>query len=261
MGKKVLIAAIAVVVALVVINFTRLGSHIKLWKHQLGVAIQAQIPPEQEIARLKMELDNLGKEDEKHFHKVATQVVEVQNMEKEVAALIKQKNDRAASIMAMREAMKGDAKFITYADQKFAREKFMESYRTAGASFLTFEEYVSSKEDILATRQKSLEANKKKLLELKTEREKMRADLERLQLAIEQERQAQAEAANAPDDAHYLRIRSQMEEVSNKIRVEQQKRMLKGEVDTPVRAAEQKKEQDAALERSLDNRFSDKNKQ
>src|SRR6476660_9019988 len=122
MGKKVLIAAVAVVVALVVLNFTRLGSHVCLWKKQIGARIQAQIPPEQEIKRLQMELDNLAKDDERHFHKVATQIVEVQNMEKQVASMKKEIDDREARIFSMKTSLKGDDKFVTYKGEKYTRE-------------------------------------------------------------------------------------------------------------------------------------------
>jgi len=258
MGKKVLIAAVAVVIALVVINSTRLGSHLRLWRQQAGVYLQKQVPPEQEIARLKMELENLARQDEQHFHKVATQIVEVENMKKEVAALVKQRDAREASILRMKAASKGEDKFITYADKKFSREEFTKDLRASARAFQTFEELVKSKEEQLALKEKSLETNREKLMELKLVREQYRTELSRLEAAIEQERQTQAAQDNTIDDAKYQSLRKEMNSVRDRIEVLKQKRILKGEVDTPVRAAEQKKEQDAAIDRYLDSRFSDK---
>jgi len=258
MGKKVLIAAIAVVVALVVINSTRLGSHIRLWRQQACGYIQKQIPPEQEIARLKMEVENLAKEDESHFHKVATQIVEVENMKKEVVNLQKQRDEQEARILRMRAASKGEDRFIVYADQKFSRDEFTQRLRDEARSFQTIESTVKAKEDQLASKEESLKANREKLMELKLKREQHKAELERLQVALEQERQAQAAQENTIDDAKYQNIRKEMNALRDRIEVTKQKRILKGEVDSPIRAAEQKKEQNAAIDRYLDSRFGEK---
>jgi len=258
MGKKVLIAAIAVVVALVVINSTRLGSHIRLWRQQACVYMQKQIPPEQEIARLKMELENLAKEDESHFHKVATQIVEVENMKKEVVNLQKERDAREASILRMKAASKGEDKFIVFADKRFSREEFTKDLRTAARAFQTFEELVKSKEEQLSLKEESLKVNREKLMELKLVREQYKTELERLQSAIEQERQTQAAQDNTIDNTKYQSLRKEMNSVRDRIEVLKQKRILKGEVDSPARAAEQKKEQDAAIDRYLDSRFGEK---
>jgi len=255
MCKKIVIAAVAAVALLVVWNFTRLGSHAQLFWKQTVAHVQAQIPPEQEIARLRMELDNLAKEDDRHYHKVATQIVEVKEFEKEVTALVKQRDEREARIKAMYVASKSEGKFISYADQKFPRDKFLSELQDAADSFRTFEETVKNKEEQLALRQQRLESDRKRLNELKNEREKMKTELEKLQLALEQEKQAQAAAVNTLDDSGYLKLRGQMDEVRNRLEVEKQKRLLKGELDTSVRAAEQKKEREADLNAYIEKRF------
>ena len=94
MSKKIVIAAVAVVVALVVIKTTWIGSHARLWKKQVSEYAASKIAPEQEIQRLKMELEQPGQEDERHFHKVATQIVEVQKIETQVAAMKKDLDER-----------------------------------------------------------------------------------------------------------------------------------------------------------------------
>jgi len=261
MGKKCLIAAVAVVVALVVLNFTRLGSHVCLWKKQAISSLQARIPPEQEIKRLQMELDNLAKEDERHFHKVATQIVEVQNMEKQVASMKKEIDDREARILTMKASLKGDDKFVTYKGEKVTREALNSELRTAAQRFQVDEELFKSKEEQLSIRKKNLEMNRKKLSELKLHRQQMKTELEKLETILAQERQTQAAQDNTLDDASYQKIRKEMDSVRDRIQVLKEKRILKGDVDSPIKAAEQKKEQDAAIDRYLDSRFGEGNKQ
>jgi len=100
--------------------------------------------------------------------------------------------------------------------------------------------------------------NRKKLAELKLVRQQMKTELERLETALAQERQNQAMEQNTLDDASYQKLRKDVDSVRDKMEVLKQKRVLKGEVDGPVRADEQRKEQEAAIDRFLNERFSDK---
>src|SRR4051794_20008079 len=84
MCKKVLIAALAVVVGLAVVKGTWIGSHLRLRFKEARDSVKASIPPEQEISRLRMELANLAREDDKHFDKVARMWASVEKMDREV---------------------------------------------------------------------------------------------------------------------------------------------------------------------------------
>src|SRR5947208_5999693 len=103
MLKKVVIAVVAVGLSLLAVNFVapKAVSYLCLMVDQAEQSAQDAIPPEQEISRLKMELDNLSKEDERHFHKVATQIVEVQNLDKQVNAM-KERLDKDAKVIENR---------------------------------------------------------------------------------------------------------------------------------------------------------------
>jgi len=262
--KKLLVAAVAVVVSLVAVNFfcPNAASHLRLWVKQKREAAQDSVPPEKEIARLKMELDNLSREDERHFHKVAVQIVEVQNLEKQVSAMKKRLGEDETRIFAMKTSYdasrKAEEKFVTFKGEKFASESFGDELRATAARFQVDEQLVKSKEEQLSIRKKNLELNKKKLSELKLVRQQMKTELERLEAALAAERQQQAEQQNTLDDASYKKLRNDLDRVRDKVEVLKQKQILKGEIDGPSRKAEQKKEQDAAIDRFLNERFSDK---
>jgi len=264
MCKKVLIAVVAVVVALITVNFVapKTFSYLQLAWQQARESAQESIPPEQEIARLKMELENLSKEDERHFHKVATQIVEVQNLENQVVAMRKRLDDdftRISNMKASFEASKkNEDKFVTHAGTKFDRTIFQDDLRITASRFQVDEQLVKSKEEQLSLRKKNLEMNRKKLAELKLVRQQMKTELERLETALVAERQNQAMEQNTLDDANYQKLRKDVDSVRDKMEILKQKRVLKSEIDGPVRAAEQRKEQDAAIDKFLNERFSEK---
>jgi hypothetical protein len=261
MLKKVVIAVVAVGLSLLAVNFVapKAISYLCLMVHEAQQSAQDAIPPEQEISRLKMELENLSKEDERHFHKVATQIVEVQNLEKQVNGM-KEKLDKEEAVIKARRsvALENKDKFITYEGSKYDRSRFQDELRVAAARFQVDEQLYKSKDEQLSLRKKNLEMNRKKLAELKLVRQQMKTELERLETALAQERQNQAMEANTLDDASYQKLRKDVDSVRDKMEVLKQKRVLKGEVDGPVRADEQRKEQEAAIDRFLNERFSDK---
>jgi len=255
MGKKVLIAAIAVVVALVVVNFTRLGSHIRLWKHQLGVAIQAQIPPEQEIARLEMELKELEKTDAQHYHKVAVQRVETKDFEKQVDAFRTKVGTAEKRIVAMEASLKAEGALVTYEGGQFSRDVLTSEARSAARSFQTDEARLKAMEQTLLAKKQSLQMNEDKLNKLKLTRDQMASELAQLRAALESERQAAAAEKDTLDDASYTQTRGALDEIRKKINVMKEERAIRGEQNNPVRAHEERKKQEEEIDAYRKARF------
>jgi len=253
MCRKALIAGIAVVVSLLAVNyvFPRTFSYLRLVVRDAREAADDSVPPEKEIARLKMELDQLAKEDERHFHKVAVQVVEVQKLEKQVADM-KVKLDRdVVLIRARKTSLAGEGRFVTYEGQQFDRSRFSDELRLMASRFQVEEEEYKSKEEQLALRKRNLELNRKKLSELRLARQKLKTRLEVLETTLVAERQQQALEANTIDDASYLKLSKDVEKAEEKAEVRRQTGVLKGEVNGPVRAAEERKEKEDAIDKFL----------
>jgi len=261
MGKKVLIAAVAVVVALVVINFTRLGSHVRLWKQQTWTHIQAQIPPEQEIARLEMELKDLEKSDAQHYHKVAVQRVEVKDFEKQVEAFRDKVSVAEKRILAMEASLSGKDEFVTYESKRFARELLTDEVRTAARGFRTEEARLKALEQSLTARKQSLQINEEKLSKLKLTREQMASELAQLRAALDTERQAAAAEKETLDDANYSRTRDSLDGIRKRINVMKEERNLRGELNSPVRIHEERKKQQDEDDAYRKARFGGQNKQ
>jgi len=251
--RKALVAGVAVVVALLAVNFVfpRTFSFIRLWVHDAREAADESVPPEQEIARLKLELNQLGKEDDRHFHKVAVQVVEVQKLEKQVAAMKERLDTDATTIRARKASLASKGDFVSYGGKEYDRVKFTEELRQMAARFQVEDEEYKSKEEQLGLRKRTLEANRKKLAELQLVRQQMKTELERLEAALAEERQSQAREQNTLDDSNYQKLRGDVNNVRDRLEVLKQKRVLKGEVNGPVRANEERKAKEDAIDKFL----------
>jgi len=260
MSKKVLIAAAAVVVALVVIKGTYLGSHLRVWKKNFREAVAERVAPEHEFARLRMELDNLGKADDKHYDQVAREIVAVNKAEKQVARLKTDLDERAGRLKAMKASLDGQDQQVTFNGSRYSREDMQTQLRLSAQSFQVDEQTLRSKEQQLAAMKQSLEINKKKLAELKFKRQEMATELQKLETALAEERQAQAQQRNTLDDANYLRIRKDLDTLKDRIDVLKTKRELKGEANGgPVRATEERRDNEARIDAYINERFGNKN--
>jgi len=249
MCKKVLIAAVAVVIGLVVVKGTWLGSHLRHTAKKVGQWVETTVPPEQEIARLRMEVQNLKKDDEKHIDKVARLAVEVEKMERDLANL---KANLARSDSQLRKVHNelGDANFVVFAGQRYTRDEL----RAEGLALKAAEETAKSKEESIHAKRRILALEKKKLNELQNVRSQMAADLERLEAQLAEERHAQAANESCIDDSSYLEIRKNMENVRERIEILKKKRELRGEIRLPE-VSDRQKQQNAEADRFLEARF------
>jgi septal ring factor EnvC (AmiA/AmiB activator) len=259
MFKKVLIASLAVVFGLAVVKGTWLGSHLCLKFNKARDWVQSQIPPEQEIARLRMELDNLSREDEKHFDTVARQIGEVKKLERQVDSSRKDLGKREASIRQMRDALVSATEQVSFNGHSYDRSDLLEQVRLDARTFQADEDTLKSKEEKLKAMRKNLQINLKKLNDLKVVRQQMATELSKLETTLAEERQAQAQANSTLDDASYQRIRKDMDSVRDKIEFIKTKRELKGEASNgPVSINERQRTEDAKLDKYLETRFGGK---
>jgi len=259
MFKKVLIATLAVVFGLAVVKGTWLGSHLRLNCTKVKAWVKDRIPPEEEIARLRMEIDNLAKNDEEYYDKVAKQKVEVAKLERSVENLKRDLGRRETGIREMRDALTSAGEFVTFNGNRYDRISLVEQVRLDARGFQADENTLKSNEEKLRAMKRNLSINLKKLTDLKVVRQQMSTEIQNLETALAEERQAQAQQESTLDDASYQRIRKDMDSIRDKIELLKTKRELKGEASNgPVRAAENQRAEDSKIDKYLDSRFGGK---
>ena len=249
MCKKVLIAAAAVIVGLIVVKGTWVGSHLRNNACKLGNYIKTSVPPEDEISRLRMEVQNLQKDDDRHVDKVARMAVDLEKMERDVA---KVKVGLAREEGRIREARKemGESAFVVFGGSRYTRDDL----RLDAQAFKTAEDNLKSREEAVAAKRRHLTLEKKKLAELQTTRNEMLNDLQRLETELALERQAQATSESSIDDAGYRKIRKDMEGVRDRVNILKESRKLRGELRVP-QADARKTQQTTETDQFIEARF------
>jgi len=253
MCKKVLIAALAVVVGLSVVKGTWLGSHMRLKFSNARHWVQERVPPEQEIARLRMELVNLSREDDKFYDRVARMAVDVDKQEAALGKVRTNLSREEALIRKLKSELTEGVEFVNLDGARYTRTDL----RISAVAFKNAEENLKSQEAALAARKRHLALEKKKLADLRNKRDEMGTDLQRLETALAEERQAQAASESTIDDSGYRQIRKDMDSIRDKINVLKKKRELRGEFNIPT-IDPKVAEQDTQADKYLETRFSDK---
>jgi septal ring factor EnvC (AmiA/AmiB activator) len=251
MSKKVLIAAAAIVVALIVVKGTWLGSHLRMNACKVGNFLKTSVPLEDEISRLKMEVQNLQKDDDKHVDKVARMAVDLAKMEREVAKLKANLVREEGRIRDVRKEM-GDSTFVVFGGSRYTRDDL----RLDAQSFKTAEDNLKSKQETIDAKSRHLKLEKKKLTELQTTRTQMLNEIQRLETALAEERQAKAASESTIDDAGYHKIRKDMEGVRYRIDVLKESRKLSGELRVP-QVDDRKTQQTKETDQFIETRFGD----
>jgi len=254
MCKKVLIAVAAVAVGLAAVKGTWVFSHLRHNANEARRWVVDSVPPEQEIARLRMEVQNLQKDDDRHVDRVARLAVDVEKMEREVGAAKTNLTRQEARLRDLRREM-GESAFVAHHGQRYTRDDL----RADALSFKTAEDAVKSREEMLQAKRKHLSLERKKLMELQTTRNQMSADLQRLETALVEERQAQASSESTIDDAGYRRLNDEMKGVRDRIELLKKKRELRGEM-RPAEGNDRQRQQNAEADSFLEARFGDAGK-
>jgi len=253
MFKKVLIATLAVVFGLAVVKGTWLGSHLRLKYNRARAWVQDRVPPEQEIARLRMELENLAKDDEKFFDKVARMAVDVERREVELARMRTNLGKQESRIRKIKSELGENVEHVVFEGSHYTRADL----RNSAIAFKNAEDSLKSKEANLEARKRHLALERKKLGELSNKRGEMATELQKLETALAEERQAQAASESTIDDSGYRKIRKDMDSVRDKINLLKKKRELKGEFLPPADTSKVT-EQDAKADKYLETRFGSK---
>jgi len=256
MCKKVLVAAVAVVVAVLVINFTGAGRYVRLWLKQGREYAKAQIPPEQKLAALEEDLKQLEAQDKRHLNLVARHRVEVKETEEQVERFRRDRvNSAEKRIRALQASLAGEKEFVTYENKTFARAVLTDELRASARQFRTDEERLKAMEEGLAAKKKGLQVNEEKWRDLQLTRDRMKTRLEQLKLALAQARQAEANEKNTLDDAGYRRFSAEFDAVEREIKIKTEEFNLRTEGSSPVRAHEEKKRQQEEDDAYLKSRF------
>jgi chromosome segregation ATPase len=182
MFKKLLIAAVAVVAGLAVLNH----SLVKVWYKEACSSAKRLVPPEVRLKQLNTEIDNIDKDIKKNISRLARMEVDVKMFEEQLDG----KRDRQAHLRSdigeMQKSLEGaKTEKVAFHGHRVNSSRLTSRLEMAVTEFTSLKEQVKVQEQLLADKKRTLEVAHNRITEMKNEKEKLRLLATRLATHLE----------------------------------------------------------------------------
>ncbi len=195
MCKKLLIAAVALVVGLSVVKHTQLGSLFHVWWKDARTSLEKQVPPEVRIRQLSHEIDKIDGDIKKNLSKLAAQEVECQMLEEKVHALRASQKQLKEDISAMEKLLDGArTERVSFNGTTYRTPELKRKLDSAVQAFTGRKTELKAREQLLAEKKQALEKAHQYISAMRDEKEQLRITVARLETRVETLRQKQMEA-------------------------------------------------------------------
>jgi len=160
MCKKLVLAAVAILVGTAVVRHTSVGSLAHVWWHDAKKAVERQVPPEVQIKQLEVEVGKIDRDIKQNLSRLAGQEVDTQKLEENVASLKEEQKKLHASIEAMIATLKGHEGNgrLTFNGREYSKSYLTSKLSTDTVRFQTRTAELASKEKLLDLKKQALEA-------------------------------------------------------------------------------------------------------
>jgi len=253
----VCIAALTVFVGLLVVS-PKVRSFVRVKFNRATCWANKQVSPETKIEALRLRLQDLAREDDRHFDLVARQTLELEKRQTELKKMRANLQQEEGRLRTMKTALDGaEAEKVSYNGGQYDRDDFRGQLREDFLSFKTAEDSVKAKERGFRALEKTVAANRQKLRELQRTRAEMQTRLDTLEAQLAEERRNNARPAAALDDVNYSQLNKDIDELADELRRIQIDRELRGQPGrSPIKATDAEKSRQQQTDREIEARLS-----
>ncbi len=200
---------------------TGIGSYVKSSTRMLETAVKDSIPVEFEIQRARDLLEDLIPEMHANLRLVASEEVDVANLEKEIDRQREAVAGERRKIQVLRDALKTQLTSYTFRGREYRRGELVDELARRFEHLKTAEMLLKGKSDLLRNRRRSLDAALQKLEKTRMARIELASQIEALE---GQFRLIQAQSAGSEfhlDDSKLARTQHVIAELKKRLEVAQ----------------------------------------
>jgi peptidoglycan hydrolase CwlO-like protein len=246
MLKKLVIVGIVGFVAVAAVKGSKFGSYIRSEYEALKARAEANIPPEQEIKRLRNEIKQLDKDILAVVGQLARERVEVANLKEKADELrARQSKDKellSARAQAIKNAVKPDdegkkTEFVTFGNRKLSVDAAKAELEDGVRRYTTNEKSLVAMDTAVGSREKVKETLEKQLETLKNQKGELAAAVDALEAEVTALKLHQMESKYQTDDTRLGQIKEDIRALKTKIEIEREKlKLLPAVLDNPSKA-------------------------
>jgi chromosome segregation ATPase len=181
MMKKILIAAVAVVAGLAVLNL----SLVRVWWKDCCFQAKRMVPPDVRLKQLNHEIENIDKDIATNLGKLARMEVDVKMFEEQLNAKRDRQVQLRGKIGDMQKSLEARAEHVVYQGRKTDATRLTNQLDMAVVEFNGLKEQVKVQEQLLTDKKRTLEAAHSRITAMKNEKEKLRQVAVKLETHLE----------------------------------------------------------------------------
>jgi peptidoglycan hydrolase CwlO-like protein len=255
MLKKLLIAVVAVAVGLTVVKSTKIGSLMRVKWNEATAWCNKQIPVQDEIASLRLQIANLGKDTKSHCQVIAEEMVAVDNLKREIGEAEAKLEQQKKKITAMRDALAdGGTQKVVLGERTFSRGNVQKQLVRDFDLYKTCEAQLAAKKKLLESRQECLAKAREQLAAMQDTRRDLEVQVSQLEAQYNTLKVTQTKSKFALDDSALSKVKEGVNALRTRIKTLEQEAAIQAEFgDGEITAGDTVKTKD--LLKEIDNHF------
>jgi len=221
MCKKLCLAVGAVIVGLLVITFTGIGTLMQVKWHETRNWMDRQVPPETQLKQLQVEISKIDQDIQKNIKKVSAQEVEKDRLESNLAKL---KDDQAAlraEITAMSKSLDSTETKVAYKGRNFSKSELAMRLESRVNDYDRNKTELKTREQLLAAKRQGLDLAHQRLREMKNQKEELRVLAAKLEARIEDVKLKQVDCPVSIDQSQVSKCRALAEKLDRQLAEEE----------------------------------------
>jgi len=185
MLKKLVIAAAAVVVGLVILKGTDLGSLLQVWWKDAVAVAQRQIPPETRLKQLRMEIGKIDNDIKTAVDKLVKHEVAYESLKGDVEGLKARQKQRKDEMTTLIDALEQENTRVNFKGQSLTAEAGQNKLDALRAEFEIGKESLKLKDQILKTKSEQLDLAVQRINKIKDKKVELTTWVEKQEALLE----------------------------------------------------------------------------
>jgi chromosome segregation ATPase len=234
MLKKLIVVGLIGFVAVAAVKGSKFGSYIRSEIEALKIKADSTVPPEKELARLRMEIKQLDKDILGVVNQLARERVEVNQLKERVEELAAKQNQDKELLKARATAIKTATERVNFGDRTLSIAAAKAELEEGVKRFTMNQKTLDSLEATIATRVKVRDTLEKQLETLKAQKLELYAAADALEAELTTLKLQQMESKYQTDDSRLAKIKEDLRALRTKIEIEREKlKLLPATLESP----------------------------
>lgn len=226
MVKKLLVVAVVGGLAVVALRGTRLYSYARQGAEDVSAWVKDQIPPENEIKRLRSEVKQLDQDVLKIAEQLARENVEVRDLRQTVAELRAKQAEQKEILRARGAAIKNATENVSFGGRSLSVTQAKAELEEAVNRYATNQKTLAALEQTLASRERTRDALEKQLDTLKYQKKELAGAIDALEAEINLLKLQQMESKYQNDNTRLASIKESIREMRKTIDIKREQLRL-----------------------------------